>query len=314
MSKKNKLKIGFAGTPELAYRHFLKISESSDIDVKFVLTQPDKKTGRGQTTSNSLFNSCAQKVEILQPDNLNDQVIKKNIFAKEIDLLVVVAYGKIIPDWMLSYPKYGCLNVHFSLLPKYRGAAPMQRAICNGESKTGISFMSMVSELDAGPVYESYVHEIGNLDILQLEDALLALSLEKINTVIEKIVFGGLEAKEQNHTEASIAEKIHKDEGLVDWSHSSAEVINKFRGLKKWPRSFFKLGNESITIHEMYCSSDKTKNPGEIKSFTKDGLEVFCGDGVIKIVSVQFPGKKLINAVDFFNSKRAIILPGESLS
>ena len=314
MSKKNKLKIGFAGTPELAYRHFLKISESSDIDVKFVLTQPDKKTGRGQTTSNSLFNSCAQKVEILQPDNLNDQVIKKNISAKEIDLLVVVAYGKIIPDWMLSYPKYGCLNVHFSLLPKYRGAAPMQRAICNGESKTGISFMSMVSELDAGPVYESYVHEIGNLDIFQLEDALLALSLEKINTVIEKIVFGGLEAKEQNHTEASIAEKIHKDEGLVDWSHSSAEVINKFRGLKKWPRSFFKLGSESITIHEMYCSSDKTKNPGEIKSFTKDGLEVFCGDGVIKIVSVQFPGKKLINAVDFFNSKRAIILPGESLS
>ena len=314
MSKKNKLTIGFAGTPELAYRHFLKISESSDIDIRFVLTQPDKKTGRGQKTSNSLFNSSAQEVEILQPDNLNDQTFKENLLAKKIDLLVVVAYGKIIPDWMLGYPKYGCLNVHFSLLPKYRGAAPMQRAICNGESKTGISFMSMVSELDAGPVYESYVHEIGNLDIFQLEDALLALSLEKINTVIEKIVFGGLEAKEQNHTEASIAEKIHKDEGLVDWSHSSAEVINKFRGLKKWPRSFFKLGSESITIHEMYYSSDETKNPGEIKSFTKDGLEVFCGDGVIKIVSVQFPGKKLINAVDFFNSKRAIILPGESLS
>ena len=233
---------------------------------------------------------------------------------KEIDLLVVVAYGKIIPDWMLSYPKHGCLNVHFSLLPKYRGAAPMQRAICNGDSITGISFMSLVNELDAGPVYESYVHEIGNSDIFQLEDALLALSLEKINSVIERVVFGGLKAKEQNHIEANMAEKIHKDEGLVDWSLSSKEIINKFRGLKKWPRSFFKLGNELVTIHDMRRSSNEIKNVGEIKSFTKDGLEVFCGDGVIKIASVQFPGKKLINAVDFFNSKRAIISPGENLS
>ena len=278
-----------------------------------MLTQPDKKTGRGQKPSNSLFNSGAQEVEILQPDNLNDGTFKESLLAKEIDLLVVVAYGKLIPDWMLSYPKYGCLNVHFSLLPKYRGAAPMQRAICNGDSITGISFMSLVNELDAGPVYESCVHEIGSSDIFQLEDALLALSLEKINTVIEKIVFGGLKAKEQNHTEASMAEKIQKDEGLVDWSLSSKEIIDKFRGLKKWPRSFFKLGNELVTIHDMWCSSNDTKNAGEIKSFTKDGLEVFCGDGVIKIASVQFPGKKLISAGDFFNSKRAIISPGENL-
>jgi methionyl-tRNA formyltransferase len=314
MSKKNKLTIGFAGTPELAYRHFLKISESSDIDIRFVLTQPDKKTGRGQKPSNSLFNSSAKEVEILQPDNLNDGTFKENLLAKEIDLLVVVAYGKIVPDWMLSYPKYGCLNVHFSLLPKYRGAAPMQRAICNGDLMTGISFMSLVNELDAGPVYESYVHEIGSSDIFQLEDALLALSLEKINTVIEKIVFEGLKAKEQNHTEASIAEKIHKDEGLINWSLSSKEIIDKFRGLKKWPRSFFKLGSEMVTVHDMWCSSKDTKNAGEIKSFTKDGLEVFCSDGVIKIASVQFPGKKLISAGDFFNSKRAIISPGENLS
>ena len=314
MSKKNKLTIGFAGTPELAYRHFLKILESSDIDIRFVLTQPDKKTGRGQRTSNSLFNNGTEEVEILQPVNLNDQTFKENMLAKEIDLLVVVAYGKIIPDWMLNYPKYGCLNIHFSLLPKYRGAAPMQRAICNGDTKTGISFMSLVNELDAGPVYESYVHEIGNSDIFQLENELLALSLEKLNTVIRKIVFGGLKAKEQDHTKASIAEKIHKDEGLVDWNLSSKEIINKFRGLKKWPRTFFKLGAELITIHEMWCSSDETKNAGEVKSFTKDGLEVFCSDGVIKIACVQFPSKKLINAVDFFNSKRAIISPGENIN
>ena len=172
-----------------------------------MLTQPDKKTGRGQKPSNSLFNSSAQKAEILQPDNLNEETFKENLLAKEIDLLVVVAYGKLIPDWMLNYPKYGCLNVHFSLYPKYRVAAPMQRSICNGDSITGISFMSLVNELDAGPVYESYVHEIGSSDIFQLEDALLELSLEKINTVIEKIVFGGLKAKEQNHSEASMAEK-----------------------------------------------------------------------------------------------------------
>ena len=111
-----------------------------------------------------------------------------------------------------------------------------------------------------------------------------------------------------------MAEKIHKDEGLVDWNLSSKEIIDKFRGLKKWPRSFFRLGGELVTVHDMCCSSNDTKNAGEIKSFTKDGLEVFCGDGVIKISSVQFPGKKLINAGDFFNSKRAIISPGENLS
>ena len=111
-----------------------------------------------------------------------------------------------------------------------------------------------------------------------------------------------------------MAEKIHKDEGLVDWNLSSKEIINKFRGLKKWPRSFFRLGGELVAVHDMWCSSSDTKNAGEIKSFTKDGLEVFCGDGVIKITSVQFPGKKLISAGDFFNSKRAIISPGENLS
>ena len=160
MSKKNKLTIGFAGTPELAYRHFLKISESSDIDIRYVLTQPDKKTGRGQKPSNSLFNSGAQEVEILQPDNLNDGTFKESLLAKEIDLLVVVAYGKLIPDWMLSYPKYGCLNVHFSLLPKYRGAAPMQRAICNGDSITGISFMSLVKDRCTNPVFMKLVVQI----------------------------------------------------------------------------------------------------------------------------------------------------------
>ena len=103
MSKKNKLTIGFAGTPELAYRHFLKISESSDIDIRYVLTQPDKKTGRGQKPSNSLFNSGAQEVEILQPDNLNDGTFKESLLAKEIDLLVVVAYGKLIPDWNMVF-------------------------------------------------------------------------------------------------------------------------------------------------------------------------------------------------------------------
>ena len=155
---KTKIKIGFAGTPKVAFDVFREILLSKEISTEFVLTQPDKLSGRGLTTSKSLFEN-SDNLTVLQPDDLNEQNFIKKIKDFNIDLLVVVAYGKILPAWLLTAPRFGCLNIHFSNLPKYRGAAPIQRAIENGEKETGISFMRLTEGLDEGPVYKlSLIH------------------------------------------------------------------------------------------------------------------------------------------------------------
>ena len=148
-----KIKLGFAGTPHLAFEHFTELCSSETNDVKFVITQPSKPLGRGLVSEESLFVGNKVNAPVFQPNSLDDPSFVSAIKKFKIDLLVVVAYGKIIPEWMLNYPLNGCLNVHFSLLPKWRGASPMQRAIQNGDKETGVSFMKLISQMDAGPIY-----------------------------------------------------------------------------------------------------------------------------------------------------------------
>ena len=313
MAKDEKIKIGFAGTPEIAFAHFNHLLNSSDIDISFVLTQPNKKSGRGLEESKTLFNDIDKDIPILQPENLNDQDTISAISKMKIDLLVVVAYGKILPDWVLEYPKFGCLNIHFSLLPKWRGAAPIQKAIANGDKISGISFMKIVNELDAGPIYESFSVDIEDNDFFQAEEKLLETSLMHIGSVINEIVANNKQPKEQNSKEVTYAEKIDRGDGLMNWSWGTKEIKNKFLAYRKWPVLSFMFKNEEVQIHDLEIASDQAGDPGVITEFTKDSLSVSCGDGIVKIKAVKFPGKKVISSIDFFNAKRDIISSGDIL-
>ena len=313
MAKDEKIKIGFAGTPEIAFAHFNHLLNSSDIDISFVLTQPNKKSGRGLEESKTLFNDIDKDIPILQPENLNDQDTISTISKMKIDLLVVVAYGKILPDWVLEYPKFGCLNIHFSLLPKWRGAAPLQMAIANGDKISGISFMKIVNELDAGPIYESFNVDIEDNDFFQAEEKLLETSLMHISSVINEIVANNKQPEEQNSKEVTYAEKIDRGDGLMNWSWGTKEIKNKFLAYRKWPVLSFMFKNEEVQIHDLEIASDQAGDPGVITEFTKDSLSVSCGDGVVKIKAVKFPGKKVISSIDFFNAKRDIISSGDIL-
>ncbi len=309
-----KIKLGFAGTPNVAFAHFSHLLNNPNIEFSFILTQPDKKSGRGLEESKSLFYKYAEEIAFFQPASLSDQGTKDQLMNFDIDLLVVVAYGKLLPKWLLSFPKFGSLNVHFSLLPKWRGAAPIQRAIENGDKITGISFMKIIDELDAGPVYSNFVVDIENNDFFQVEKKLLGVSLDNINSIIHLITSGSIEPKEQINKEATYAEKIDpKKDALIDWSWSSKLIKNKYLAYKKWPILSFQINGEKVQIHELDVLSGKSGSPGEIHSFNKESLSVFCKDGSIEIKSVKFPGKKVISSIDFFNAKRDIISSGDIL-
>ena len=309
---KTKIRIGFAGTPKIAFDHLSKLLSSDKLSVQFVLTQPNKTAGRGLSKTESLFSELDDTVPVFQFDDLSSNETKTKLASYKIDLLVVVAYGKIIPEWLLEHPKHGCLNVHFSLLPKYRGAAPMQRAIQAGETVSGISFMKLQRGLDEGPVYKKIEAEIKNKNFFEVESLLLNKSISTICSVIEQISEGA-QALTQNHSEATYANKIKRDEGKISWEENYQTIANKFLAFRKWPQSFFLLNGEEVKVTELNVQSNEKGTPGEIQSFNKKSLNIFCGNGVISISEVKFPGKKVIGSLDFFNSKRDIISKGDLL-
>ena len=309
---KTKIRIGFAGTPKIAFDHLSKLLLSDKFSVEFILTQPNKAAGRGMSENISLFSELAKTIPVLQFSDLRSQEAQKEVASYKVDLLVVVAYGKLIPQWLLDHPTYGCLNVHFSLLPKYRGAAPMQRAIQNGEKLSGISFMKLEEGLDEGPVYKKIEANIEGKDFYEVENLLLQESLNEISNAVNDVCAGAL-TENQKHSNATYAEKIEKLEGKINWNNSCESIKNKFLAFVSWPQTFFMVGKQEVKAMDLFIHSKEIGKAGEVQSFDRDSLKVFCADGVISIKSVKFPGKKVIGSLDFFNSKRDIISKGDLL-
>ena len=309
---KTKIRIGFAGTPKIAFAHLSKLLLSDKFSVEFILTQPNKTAGRGMSKTTSLFTELSKTIPVFQFDDLRSQEAQEAIALHKVDLLVVVAYGKLIPKWLLELPVYGCLNVHFSLLPKHRGAAPMQRAIQSGEKISGVSFMKLEEGLDEGPVYKTIETVIEGKDYYEVEELLLQESLEEISNVVCEVCEGA-KPENQNHSEATYAEKIEKLEGKIDWNDSCEGIKNKFLAFVGWPQTFFMLGGQEVKVISLSVHSSERGTAGKVHCFDKNSLNVFCSDGVISIKSVQFPGKKVIGSLDFFNSKRDIISKGDLL-
>ena len=292
-------KIVFMGTPFFAVP-ILKSLYQNGYSVSVVYTQPPQKSQRGQKINKSPIQGISEtlKIEYRIPSSLKNNKIEYDYLKKlDADIAIVVAYGQIIPKEYLSLVKKGFINIHASLLPKWRGAAPIQRSILNLEKETGVSIMKIGEKLDTGPICNSYKIDIAPDDNLEtISEKLSALAAEKILDNIDEILEDKIEFKEQNHNEASYAAKIKKTEGQIEWGETAESIIGKINGLYPSPGAFFTYNGERYKI----LKASLALGSGEIGEVLDNYLEISCGNKKsIKVVEIQRQGKRPQNISEF---------------
>ena len=295
-----KLKIGFMGTPSFAVP-ILNSLIKDNYHIEFVYTQSGRPAGRGLRKKNSEIYDVAKtnNINIRVPEKLDHEEINF-ISDKEIDIIIVAAYGLILPERILKIPKYGCLNVHASLLPKWRGAAPIQRSIMAGDKKTGISYMLMDKGLDTGPVILQKETEIGENDnFLKVHDSLSLIASQTISETILKFIEGKLAAKEQNDDIASYADKIEKHETKIDWNLTAKEIRNLIYSLSPLPGAWT-ITKEGKRLKILSASIEEAK--GEIAVLGENQI-LGCGQSSLKIKEVKPEGKKIMLFDDYLRGK-----------
>ncbi len=300
------MNILFAGTPENSSKILKSLINMKNITVKGVITQPDKRGKRGSKLNESFVSKVAKEssIPIFKENDLNSKEFKDNINKLDVDLLLVVAFGEIIPDWLLSKPNLMPINIHFSLLPKYRGASPIQSSLINGDIETGITFIKMNASLDAGQTIASFKCNIlENDNKISLEKKLTELSIEKLNEVLINVESNNFSLLFQDEAAASYCKKINKADGFINFDQSSKLIYNSFRAYKEWPETTFEYKNKLIKIHGLYISGKQSEgDPGTIAFFDKTGIYLNTIDLMIVITHLQFPNKKSISSIDAFNS------------
>jgi len=296
------LRIVFFGTPAFAVPT-LEALLGSRHSVVAAVTQPDRPRGRGQKTSDTPVKACAASagLQILQPDTLKDGSFAAVLTALDADLGVVAAYGKILTDAVLRAPRLGMLNVHASLLPRYRGAAPIHRAVMAGERETGITIMRVVKALDAGPMLAAARRPIGPDETSdEVERDLARIGAGLLVATIERLLEGGLAEVEQVESEATYARRLTKDDGLVDWALPAERIHNLIRGLHPWPHAFTLLDRKRYILLRSTASSEGADAPpGTIIEADGGRLRVAAGSGVVSVLELQAEGKRPMSAREF---------------
>ncbi|WP_268798690.1 methionyl-tRNA formyltransferase [Pseudomonas huanghezhanensis] len=299
------LRIVFAGTPEFAAEH-LKALLDSPYEVIAVYTQPDRPAGRGQKLMPSPVKHLAQQhaIPVLQPPTLRDAAAQSELAALKPDLLVVVAYGLILPQVVLDIPRLGCINSHASLLPRWRGAAPIQRAVEAGDTESGVTVMRMEAGLDTGPMLLKVSTPITGEDTGgTLHDRLAEMGPPAVLQAIAGLAAGTLTDEVQDDTLATYAHKLNKDEARIDWSRPALELERLVRAFNPWPVCHSTLSGEVLKVLAAHIAEGQGE-PGTILSATKDGLIVACGQNALRLTRLQLPGGKPLNFTDLFNSRR----------
>jgi len=303
----------FAGTPEFALASLRALTGAGIVPVA-VLTQPDRPAGRGKRVTASPVKQFALErgIDVLQPTTLRDAGAVEAIAAFDPDVLVVAAYGLILPQAVLDVPAKGCLNVHASLLPRWRGAAPIQAAILAGDTETGVSLMAMTAGLDCGPVYVEEAVAIGPEETAgELHERLAALGGELLIRHFDAIVSGTLEAAEQDDSAATYAGKISKQDARLDWQRPAEELHRRIRAYNPVPGAFFLLDDMPIKCWRAGVAAGAAGTaPGEVLSVDRDGIVVACGSDALRLDSLQRPGKRPVTAGEF---ARAVPLAGRRL-
>lgn len=297
----NTLRLAFAGTPELAQKVLESIIVAGEHTVEIVLTQPDRPAGRGRKLKPSEVKRYAleNNIPILQPEKARDLDAD---CLNNCDLMLVVAYGLLITPEVLAKPKLGCINIHTSLLPRWRGAAPIQRAIEAGDKETGISFMQMDQGLDTGLILQQLNCSIDEHDTGgQLHDRLAEISATNINSFLSNIAEKKSTALKQDDSKSTYANKISKQEAKIDWNRPSIELERKVRAFNPFPVAHTQINNLNIRIWETEVKNDRSDlSPGTVLN-NKTSLDIVTGDGVLAISKLQIPGKRIMTAKDFLN-------------
>ena len=297
------MKIIFAGTPDFAAKH-LEIVLHSKHEVLSVLTQPDRESGRGKKINLSPVKQTAldNNIDVYQPESLKTKGVFDKLKNIDPDLILVVAYGLLLPKDILELPKFGCVNIHASLLPRWRGASPMEHAIMSGDKNIGVSYMEMSQGLDEGPVYEMHECSLEQNDTLStVEERFIQLSEKKLVSFLDNLESGTIKHQAQDETKATFSPKIDKRLLQIDWQgNSSTEIIRKINALSSKYGTHTFLGGKRIKIHRAQnFESDVNLDPGYI-SIKDDQLVVFCKDAsAILIEQVQMEGKNKVSGKDF---------------
>lgn len=296
------MRIVYVGTPDYACIPLDALIEAGH-EVCLVVTQPDKPRDRGKKIQKSPVKARAEElgIAVYTPERLKDSPeALRTIEAQQPDFVVVYSYGKLIPKDILDVPKYGCINIHASLLPKYRGAAPIHRAVMNGEKNTGITIMRMEEGLDTGAVYAASETPIERKTSAELYTELSALGAKLLVESLPKIADGSLVPVPQEG-ESCYAGMVRKSEGEIDWSRSAEEIDCLVRGFNDFPVAWTRLGEQVFKIYCVEPCPGKLSGsaPGSVINSGKGGLEVACSDGTVIIKKLQAPGKKVMDAAEF---------------
>jgi methionyl-tRNA formyltransferase len=297
------MRIVFMGTPDFAAASLKKLIDKK-YDIAAVFTQPDKPRDRGMKLSYSPVKELAleNNIPVYQPTKLRDGTATELIKSLDPDILVVVAYGRILPDDMLEVPKYGAINVHASLLPKYRGAAPIQWAVLNGDKITGVTTMYLASEMDTGDIIYTSETEIGEFETSgELFDRLMIMGAELLARTLRDIEAGTAPRTPQDHSKASYVKMLDKSLSPIEWAKTPREVIKQIYGLQPWPVATAELDGKVFKIYSAEYTQNKTdKAPGSVVSAGKKGIEIACLDGeTVLITELQAAGKKRMKASDY---------------
>jgi len=298
------LKIVFAGTPHFAAHH-LQVLVDSEHEIVAVYTQPDRPSGRGKKLTPSPVKTLAlaHNVTVEQPQSLKTENAQDVLRSYDADVMIVVAYGLLLPEVVLAIPRYGCLNVHGSLLPRWRGAAPIQRAIEMGDSETGITIMQMDKGLDTGDMLHKVTCAISTDETTaSLHDKLMTLGAPALLHVLTQLPAASLQPEVQNNDLASYAAKITKEEAAINWQEPAMVIEKKIRAFNPFPMAYSFLGGNRIKIHHAeVCSTLSQGVPGEILSVNENGLDIACGEYSLCVYTLQIPNKKAMPIGDILN-------------
>lgn len=309
-----KLRIVFAGTPDFAARH-LEALIASDHEIVAVYTQPDRPAGRGKKLTPSAVKVLAEShnLPVMQPESLKGEASQSELAMFNADLMVVVAYGLLLPKPILETPRLGCINVHGSILPKWRGAAPIQRALWAGDDETGITIMQMDEGLDTGDMLDIATLPVAHDDTsASLYDKLAELGPNALVRVVDNL--SSFTPKKQNEAEASYAKKLSKDEARMNWQLSAAQLDRNVRAFNPWPVAWTVAEDHNIKIWQVTVLSEHVDTPpGTVIRADKKGIVVATGKGLLSINRLQIPGKKAMSAADVMNARGAWFTPGTLL-
>ena len=299
------MRILFMGTPEFAQVSLKALAEDNR-EVVCVITQPDKPKGRGYEMSMPEVKVYAleKNIPVYQPETLKDGEILPILEEYRPDVIIVVAYGKILPEYILNFPKYGCINIHGSLLPEYRGAAPIQRAVIDGKKASGVTSMYMEKGLDTGDMLIKRELPIGRETTAgEYHDELAVLGGKVLLETLDALSENKLSPEKQDDSLSSYASQLSKAEGEINWNNTSEQIYNKVRGLNPWPKAFSFIGGKRFVIDFVY-KTDKSGKPGEVISADSDGIVIGCGEGSVLIKELKVEGKKKMTAEEYLRGHK----------